>query len=608
MTAALALLLAVGTATWLDVPFIRQPKDGCGSASIWMVAHYWRAAQVDSVTVIHREVFSAKAGGVYASDMQRYFATHGFDEFAFSGQWGDLREHLARGRPLIVSLEGNSRGVPLHYVVIAGIDEEQQMVLFNDAAERKLRMMRRDEFERRWRFSNNWTLLVTPRFEPASAEPAANPTDVPVSKSREDLERASEAFRREDYSEAKRLVRKALRTEPQAPIANDLLATLYILDNNLEAALKYWNRLDKPRIRDVRIDPPVAVDPIRLDRTFAFSRSSLLRLDEYRRTVARLDATRAFAHYDFELSPADADSFDLTFRAADRSGPAYLSWFAGLPFETFQPKATNIAGSFVNLNGMARWDNVKRRAYLAVSGPMGSSVSTRYSVEVDARREEWDIDGRRSIVRRAEATFALNSLAGSKARWSSGVIVAAPGLGYAGSANIDLVRRPERRLFVSAGTRVKAKRIGDIAFGRAEVDAMLNWLPQARGSDFATSVILRAGSASRQTPFDELFELGIGRDSDLLLRGHSTTHQGRKGAGVLARRYALLNLESEKIVREFTLLRVSVAPFVDVARTARTFVDAGVELRLRLASLATFSISIGKDLRTGKTVVGAVYR
>jgi hypothetical protein len=608
MSPALAVLLAFATATWLDVPFIRQPKDGCGSASIWMVAQYYRAPQVDSVTEIHREVFSAQAGGVYASDMRRYFATHGFDEFAFSGQWADLEQHLARGRPLIVSLEGNSRGVPLHYVVIAGIDAEHQTVLFNDAAERKLRMMRRDEFERRWRASDNWTLLVTPRFEPASAGPLVTLPEPPVGEGRQDLERASEAFRREDYREAKRLVRKALSAEPRVPIANDLLATLYILDNNIEAALKYWNRLDKPRIRDVQIDPPVAADAIRLDRTFAFSRSSVLRLEEYRRTVARLDATGAFARYDFDLNPADSDSFDLTFRAADRSGPAYLSWFAGLPFETIQPKATNIAGSFINLDGMARWDNLKRRAHVVVSGPMGSSVSTRYSIEMDARREEWDIDGSRRMLRKAEVTLALNSLAGSNVRWSSGVVVGAPGLGYTGSANFDVFRRPERRLFVNTGTRVKAKRLGDTAFGRAEVNARLNWLPQALGSDFASSLTLRAGSATRRAPFDELFELGIGRDSDLLLRGHSTTRDGRKGAGVLDRRYVLLNVESEKIVRDFNLLRLSAAPFVDAARTTRTFVDAGIELRLRLASVATFSISIGRDLQTGKTVVGAVYR
>ena len=103
-----ALLAAASAATWLDVPFVRQPKDGCGSASIWMLMQYWQAPQIDVLQDIHRSVFSEKAGGVYATDMQRYLTAHGFDVFAFSGHWADLQDNLEKGRPLIVSLEGNS--------------------------------------------------------------------------------------------------------------------------------------------------------------------------------------------------------------------------------------------------------------------------------------------------------------------------------------------------------------------------------------------------------------------------------------------------------------------------------------------------------------------
>ena len=30
---------------WLDVPFVKQEKDGCGAASIAMVMQYWQAQQ-----------------------------------------------------------------------------------------------------------------------------------------------------------------------------------------------------------------------------------------------------------------------------------------------------------------------------------------------------------------------------------------------------------------------------------------------------------------------------------------------------------------------------------------------------------------------------------
>ena len=33
---------------WLDVPFVKQEKDGCGAASIAMVMQYWQAQQGQS--------------------------------------------------------------------------------------------------------------------------------------------------------------------------------------------------------------------------------------------------------------------------------------------------------------------------------------------------------------------------------------------------------------------------------------------------------------------------------------------------------------------------------------------------------------------------------
>ena len=47
-------------------------------------------------------------------------------------------------------------------------------------------------------------------------------------------------------AEAKRNLRTALHRNPDDRYANDFLATLYQLDGNTEAALKYWNRLGKP--------------------------------------------------------------------------------------------------------------------------------------------------------------------------------------------------------------------------------------------------------------------------------------------------------------------------------------------------------------------------
>lgn len=152
-------------ALWLDVPFVRQEKNGCGAASIAMVMQYWQRQQGSTPSAdpeqIQRALFSRPAQGIYASDMERYFQQHGFRTFAFAGEWKDLKAHLEKGRPLIVALKPG--GSDLHYVVVVGLDDQQGVVLKNDPAERKLLKQERANFEKEWNAAGNWTLLAVPQ-------------------------------------------------------------------------------------------------------------------------------------------------------------------------------------------------------------------------------------------------------------------------------------------------------------------------------------------------------------------------------------------------------------------------------------------------------------
>lgn len=153
---------------WLDVPFVRQEKDGCGAASLAMVMQYWqrqegKAADVGSdAKRIQQALYSAEAHGIYASDLERYLDQHGFRTFAFRGEWSDLRLQLEKGRPLIAALKTDS-GAALHYVVIVGLDWEHGLVMLNDPAQRKLLKQERSDFEKQWGGAGNWTLLALPR-------------------------------------------------------------------------------------------------------------------------------------------------------------------------------------------------------------------------------------------------------------------------------------------------------------------------------------------------------------------------------------------------------------------------------------------------------------
>jgi ABC-type bacteriocin/lantibiotic exporter with double-glycine peptidase domain len=153
---------------WLDVPFIKQTAEGCGSASIAMLLQYWSAhgaaisAGREDAEAIQKQLYSRKGRGIYASDVERYLKESGFRVFAVDGNWGDLREHLALGRPLIVSIEPGSTRAPLHYVVVTGIDWQREAVFVNDPARGKLLRIERPEFEKEWRAAGNWMLLAVP--------------------------------------------------------------------------------------------------------------------------------------------------------------------------------------------------------------------------------------------------------------------------------------------------------------------------------------------------------------------------------------------------------------------------------------------------------------
>jgi predicted double-glycine peptidase len=153
---------------WLEVPFVKQSEDGCGSAAISMVLQYWNAHGVpmdsrrSDAEAIQKQLYSRKARGVFASDMESYLKSSGFRVFLLDGNWTDLQEHLKQGRPLIVSLQPGSASAPLHYVVVTGIDWQHDAVFIHDPARGKLLRVERADFEKQWRCNRNWMLLAVP--------------------------------------------------------------------------------------------------------------------------------------------------------------------------------------------------------------------------------------------------------------------------------------------------------------------------------------------------------------------------------------------------------------------------------------------------------------
>ena len=171
----LCLLSAAGVAApaqtppavWIDVPFVQQPRDGCGAASLSMLMQYWahqqgRPVPADSaVETIQHRLYTPSAHGILASAMQSYLRQEGFQVFALNGRWSDLENQLQKGRPLIVALRPEGQSA-LHYVVVDGIDPSRGLVMMNDPAQRKLLSEERAAFEKDWSATGHWMLLAVP--------------------------------------------------------------------------------------------------------------------------------------------------------------------------------------------------------------------------------------------------------------------------------------------------------------------------------------------------------------------------------------------------------------------------------------------------------------
>jgi hypothetical protein len=152
-----ALVLATSIA--LPVPYVAQEKDTCGAAALAMVMDYWGRE------VPHGEISTAlveeELQGIRGSRLAEFARARGMTAIAFAGEWDVVREHLAKGRPVVLAIDaGRGR---LHDVVALGIDDGRAEVIVHDPARGPERRIGKKDLEKKWAKSGRWALLVTPR-------------------------------------------------------------------------------------------------------------------------------------------------------------------------------------------------------------------------------------------------------------------------------------------------------------------------------------------------------------------------------------------------------------------------------------------------------------
>lgn len=460
------------------------------------------------------------------------------------------------------------------------------------------------------------------------------------------LELAGIAFKQKRFGEAKNHLRRALRLAPKDSYALNFLATLYFLDGNLPAALKYWNRIGKPRIAEVRTPLDLRTGPALLDRAFTASPASVLRLEQYRTTRARLKQLGIFPVFRLDLAPqaGGGGNFDLKLSAVERNGwgeskvSGLLGLLRGVPYETVYPEYFNLRHGAFNIQSLVRWDDQKRRIFAAVSAPLAGNPKYRYEVYADARNENWDVSRTFSLLGSSlkafnmewlEAGGGVRSIVNSRASWAADLVLSDRRFrdlpaGFSNSlftngfaletrvrGDYALLRVPEKRFTLnSSGTfslgKLYAAGFGD--FSKLQGSLRARWFPKARGDDYEMDEDFHAGKTFGQVPFDELFMLGLERDNNLPLRAHVGTRDGEKGNAPLGRNYLLSNWEINKNTYENGWLKLRLSPFLDTGRvygssngfgSRKWLWDTGTQAKLSILGGVAIIFTYGKDLRTG---------
>ena len=471
------------------------------------------------------------------------------------------------------------------------------------------------------------------------------------------VELAGISYKQKDFPTAKKRLREALELNPEDSYSREFLATIYFLEGNLEAALKYWNPEEKPWLRGVAFAPALQLKESLRNRALALNAPQVLTTDALLSIEARLDNLDIFSNRRIELTPAESGNYDLTLHLAEKNGwgdskvEGIVALFGGLPYATIYPEFYNLGRDAVNLTSLLRWDSEKRRLCLTLSLPLYGDPRFRLRLYADARNENWNLAqtffGAGSPLtdlnmRRAAAGAELRSIVNGRWSWSAGAEIASRNFrnlngltlpaertfftnaisvsGWLGVQR-NLLRVPERRFTLDSSAEAKAGRefangLGPFSTVRGSLRA--HWFPRAEGDDYEIEAQVRAGATAGKATLDEMFQLGIERDNDLWLRGHAGTRDGRKGAAPLGRRFFLANWEMDKNLYQNGFVTVKLGPFLDSGTVAdssglfgsqRWLWDAGAQSKIRVLGSLTIVLSYGRDLRGGRNVLyGTVLR
>jgi hypothetical protein len=442
------------------------------------------------------------------------------------------------------------------------------------------------------------------------------------------IELAGVLYREHRNGTAEHFLHRALALDPSDPYGIEFLGTLYLLDGNTEAALKYWNRIGKPLIQDVHLPArPELVD---------ISGGQIFTLQRLWQTEANLDRLDIYSGYHFDLAsrgltPSEDQRYDLTVRLDTVSQPfggwlgTVLPYLRALPYQTIDIDRYDIAHRAINFTSLWRWDPNKRHIETALSGTLHSDPRYRYRFLLDARDERWDLIGTYLRLRKLEAGGDLIAGLSARLQWTGGIRVAGRWIAHADNNPVfdsgwslearnrldyRLLSWPDHRFHLNAAASIDAGHLS-AAYTASTADLTASWFPQRTGVKWEITGRVRAGVTTGALPFDEYFQLGMERDNDLWFRGIVGTRDGQKGNAPLGTNYTLAQTDIQRTLFHAPFITINAGPFFDEGRISGPSPDfgsrgwlsaTGIQTRIKTVDRLNVSLVYGRDLRSGQGV------
>jgi len=643
--------------TVLDVPYISQSEDLCGGAAAAMVLRYWGERGIDAqsfATLVDRT-----AAGIRTTTLIGDLTRRGWMAHAIEGTDAAITSELAAGRPVLALIQ--DRPHTFHYVVIVAAHE--RAVVFHDPARSPYRVMRREEFARRWDATGRWMAVIVPdraaerdaagsgsttNVDPISSKPAGDCDGLVVDgvarAQRNDLDGAERVLTssltcagaagwrelagvralQRRWPEASELAATALAADPHDEYAARLLGTSEFLQNHSSSALEAWNRVAEPRVDLVRVEGLVSTRARVVERMLGISPGDVLTTSDLRRAERRLADLPAASSTRVSYEPVGEGKAELRAVITERPLFPHDVWAIGAL------GLSAVAGRFVgvttgSLTGGgesvdASWRFWPHRPAVAVAlrspATFGGVWAARAFGEeqpfTDSTVHTVRRQGGRLSVENWVTSFARVSVRGGLDRWM----------------RVDDPIDDSSRLAPTAGGTLRLVSNANRADIRLEVDGWRGPQPFAIGSGTVRlrSSTLRSGSVFTATgggafvSADAPPDLWQGGDTGwvrpTLLRAHPILTDGRLNVDRLGRGMVHASAEAQHWWSSvLPVVRVGAAAFVDTARVSglmnrspRADTDVGVGARFSLLAFpGVVRVDAAHGLRDGANAISFVY-